>query len=56
MSAEEGRALMRDFIFYWWREDAIEYGYDRSVVERSLDRETLERLATEAIPRLRAGS
>lgn len=45
-----------EFILYWWREDAIEYGYDRALVERSADRETLERLATEAIPRLRAGS
>jgi alkanesulfonate monooxygenase SsuD/methylene tetrahydromethanopterin reductase-like flavin-dependent oxidoreductase (luciferase family) len=43
-----------EFIFYWWREDAIEYGYDRDIVERSADRETLERLATEALPALRA--
>ncbi|HET7271777.1 MAG TPA: LLM class flavin-dependent oxidoreductase, partial [Rubrobacter sp.] len=47
-------AGINEFIFYWWREDAIEYGYDRSFVERSLDQETLERLATEALPRLRA--
>ena len=45
-----------EFIFYWWREDALEYGYDRAVVERSADRETLEHLATQEIPRLRAGS
>ena len=45
-----------EFILYWWREDALEYGYDRALVERSVDRETLERLATEVIPRLRAGS
>jgi hypothetical protein len=45
-----------EFIFYWWREDALEYGYDRAVVERRVDRETLEHLATEVIPTLRAGS
>jgi alkanesulfonate monooxygenase SsuD/methylene tetrahydromethanopterin reductase-like flavin-dependent oxidoreductase (luciferase family) len=45
-----------EFIFYWWREDALEYGYDRALVERSADRETLERLATVAIPNLRASS
>jgi alkanesulfonate monooxygenase SsuD/methylene tetrahydromethanopterin reductase-like flavin-dependent oxidoreductase (luciferase family) len=42
-----------EFIFYWLREEAIEYGYARSMVERCVDRETLERLATEAIPKLR---
>jgi alkanesulfonate monooxygenase SsuD/methylene tetrahydromethanopterin reductase-like flavin-dependent oxidoreductase (luciferase family) len=41
-----------EFIFYWWREDALEYGYDRHIVERSVDRAMLERLATEAIPAL----
>ena len=45
-----------EFIFYWWREDALEYGYDRSIVERSADRETLEHLATEALPALRAST
>jgi alkanesulfonate monooxygenase SsuD/methylene tetrahydromethanopterin reductase-like flavin-dependent oxidoreductase (luciferase family) len=43
-----------EFIFYWLREEALEYGYHRSMVERSVDRETLERLATEVIPKLRA--
>jgi alkanesulfonate monooxygenase SsuD/methylene tetrahydromethanopterin reductase-like flavin-dependent oxidoreductase (luciferase family) len=43
-----------EFIFYWLREEALEYGYDRSMFERSVDREKLERLATEVIPRLRA--
>jgi alkanesulfonate monooxygenase SsuD/methylene tetrahydromethanopterin reductase-like flavin-dependent oxidoreductase (luciferase family) len=41
-----------EFIFCWWREDALEYGYDRHIVERSVDRAMLERLATEAIPAL----
>jgi alkanesulfonate monooxygenase SsuD/methylene tetrahydromethanopterin reductase-like flavin-dependent oxidoreductase (luciferase family) len=45
-----------EFVFYWWREDALEYGYDRHIVERSADRETLERLATEAIPALRSST
>jgi alkanesulfonate monooxygenase SsuD/methylene tetrahydromethanopterin reductase-like flavin-dependent oxidoreductase (luciferase family) len=44
-----------EFILYWWREDAIEYGYERSLVERCADREMIERLATETIPTLRAG-
>ncbi len=43
-----------EFIFYWLVEEALEYGYDRSMVERCVDRETLERLATEVIPKLRA--
>ncbi len=43
-----------EFIFYWLREEALEYGYDRSMVERSADRATLERLAGEVIPALRA--
>jgi hypothetical protein len=43
-----------EFIIYWWREDALEYGDDRSVVERCADREMLERLATETIPVLKA--
>jgi alkanesulfonate monooxygenase SsuD/methylene tetrahydromethanopterin reductase-like flavin-dependent oxidoreductase (luciferase family) len=43
-----------EFIFDWLREEALEYGYDRSMFERSVDREKLERLATEVIPRLRA--
>lgn len=47
-------ARMNEFIFYWLREEALEYGYDRSMVERSVGRETLERLATEVIPKLRA--
>jgi hypothetical protein len=34
----------------WWREDALEYGYDCSVVERCADREMLARLAAETIP------
>jgi hypothetical protein len=42
-----------EFILYWWREDAIEYGYDRAVVERCADRATLEHLAAEVIPALR---
>lgn len=45
-----------EFIFYWWREDALEYGYDRAIIERSVDRETLEHLATDVIPTLQAGS
>jgi alkanesulfonate monooxygenase SsuD/methylene tetrahydromethanopterin reductase-like flavin-dependent oxidoreductase (luciferase family) len=45
-----------EFIFYWWREDALEYGYDRHIVERSADRKILERLATEAIPALRSST
>lgn len=44
-----------EFIIYWWREDALEYGYDRSIVERCADREMIEHLATETIPALRAG-
>jgi hypothetical protein len=43
-----------EFIFYWLREEAPEYGYDRSMVERCVDRETPERLSTEVIPKLRA--
>jgi hypothetical protein len=43
-----------EFIIYWWREEAVEYGYDRSTVERCADRKMLEHLATEAIPKLRA--
>jgi hypothetical protein len=43
-----------EFIIFWWREDAFEYGYDRSVVERCADREMLEHLATETIPILKA--
>jgi alkanesulfonate monooxygenase SsuD/methylene tetrahydromethanopterin reductase-like flavin-dependent oxidoreductase (luciferase family) len=43
-----------EFIFYWWREDTFEYGYDRAIVERSADRAILERLADEVIPALRA--
>jgi alkanesulfonate monooxygenase SsuD/methylene tetrahydromethanopterin reductase-like flavin-dependent oxidoreductase (luciferase family) len=45
-----------EFIIYWWREDALEYGYDRSVVERCADREMLEHLATETIPEIWARS
>ena len=45
-----------EFILYWWREDAIEYGYGRAVVDRCVDREMLEHLATQVIPTLRAGS
>lgn len=47
-------AGMNEFIFYWLREEALEYAYDRSMVERSAGRETLERLAAEVIPKLRA--
>jgi alkanesulfonate monooxygenase SsuD/methylene tetrahydromethanopterin reductase-like flavin-dependent oxidoreductase (luciferase family) len=43
-----------EFILYWWREDAIEYGYEPTIVERSADREMLGHLATEVIPKLRA--
>jgi len=42
-----------EFIFYWLREEALECGYDRSMVERSAGRATLERLAGEVIPALR---
>jgi len=42
-----------EFILYWWREDAIEYGYECEVVERCADRATLEHLAGEVIPALR---
>jgi hypothetical protein len=35
-----------EFILYWWREYALEYGYDRSVIERCADREMFEHLAT----------
>ena len=45
-----------EFIFYWWREDTLAYGYDRHIVDRSLDRAMLERLATEAIPALRGSA
>jgi hypothetical protein len=45
---------INEFIFYWLREEALEYGYDRSMVERSTDRGTLERLATGVISDLRA--
>lgn len=47
-------ARMNEFIFYWLREEALEYAYDRTMVECSVGRETLERLATEVIPKLRA--
>ena len=43
-----------EFIFRWLREEALEYGYNRSMVERCVGRKTLERLATEVIPKLRA--
>lgn len=43
-----------EFIIYWWREDALEYGYDRSVVERCANRELLEHLSTETIPAFKA--
>jgi len=43
-----------EFIFYWLREEALEYGYDGSMVVRSVDRAILERLAGEVIPALRA--
>jgi hypothetical protein len=46
--------VIDEFLFYWLREEALEYGYDHSMVERSADRETLECLATEVIPKLRA--
>ncbi|MDP9351860.1 MAG: LLM class flavin-dependent oxidoreductase [Chloroflexota bacterium] len=39
-----------EFIFYWWREDATEYGYDRSIIQRCIDREIVERLAADMIP------
>jgi len=42
-----------EFIFYWLRENALEYGYDGRMVERSADREILERIAAESIPTLR---
>jgi len=42
-----------EFILYWWREDALEYGYESEVVERCADRATLEHLASEVIPVLR---
>ncbi len=42
-----------EFILYWWREDALEYGYEPAIVERCADREMLERLATEVIPQLK---
>ena len=45
-----------EFILYWWREEAIEYGYDRGVVERCADREMLEHLAAETIPTLKAAT
>ena len=45
-----------EFIFYWWREEAALYGYDRGVIERSVDRQILERLVTGAIPVLRASA
>src|SRR5215210_9140792 len=31
-----------EFILYWWREDALEYGYEPAKVERCADREMLE--------------
>jgi alkanesulfonate monooxygenase SsuD/methylene tetrahydromethanopterin reductase-like flavin-dependent oxidoreductase (luciferase family) len=49
-------AGIEEFILYWWREDAIDYGYERAIVELCADRETLERLATEVIPKLKADS
>src|SRR5215210_8749522 len=36
-----------EFILYWWREDALEYGYEPA------NREMLEHLATQVIPKLR---
>ena len=43
-----------EFIFHWLREEALEYGCDRSMVERCVGRKTLERLATEVIAKVRA--
>jgi hypothetical protein len=43
-----------EFIIYWWREDTVKYGYERSIVERCTDRGMLEHLATETIPKLQA--
>ena len=43
-----------EFIFHWLREEALEYGCDQSMVERCVGRKTLERLATEVVPNLRA--
>ena len=45
-----------EFKLYWWREEAIEYSYDRGVVERCADREMLEHLAAETIPTLKAAT
>ncbi len=47
---------INEFIFYWFRKEALEYGYDRSMVERSVDRAMLERLATGVIPALRSST
>ncbi len=49
-------AGIEEFIFYWWREEATEYGYDPGVIKRSVDRETLERLGSDVIPALRASA
>jgi alkanesulfonate monooxygenase SsuD/methylene tetrahydromethanopterin reductase-like flavin-dependent oxidoreductase (luciferase family) len=51
-----GEAGIDEFIPYWWREAAIEYGYERAIVEPCANREMLERLATEVIPELKASS
>lgn len=46
-------AGIEELILYWWREDSLEYGYERALVERCADRAILERLAGEVIPALR---
>ena len=45
---------INEFIFYWMREDVHIVGLDASWIPRSLDQETLEWLAAEAIPIVRA--
>ncbi len=45
---------INEFIFYWMREDLPAIGPDASWIPRSLDRATLEWLAAEAIPIVKA--
>ncbi|HYN87547.1 MAG TPA: LLM class flavin-dependent oxidoreductase, partial [Ardenticatenaceae bacterium] len=45
---------INEFIFYWMREDLPALGADQSWIERTLDRATLEWLAAEAIPKVKA--
>lgn len=49
-------AGMDEFVIYWWREEALERGYDAGIARGCVDRNSLERIATHAIPKLRAAT